>query len=102
MCNFGRGHYEKQFCEFSQNLGQWFRCRLKDILSEALAAHALLSRTIYAILKEGIMRNIHVKFYEIWTSGSGDVVLRYFFSGTLAAFCSAEQKYLCNFGKGHY
>ena len=33
------------------------------------------SRTIYAILKEGIMGNVHVKLYEIWTSGSGgDVV----------------------------
>ena len=31
--------------------------------------------TIYAILKEGIMGNIHVKLYEIRTSGSGgDVV----------------------------
>ena len=31
--------------------------------------------TIYAILKEGIMGNIDVKLYEIWTSGSGgDVV----------------------------
>ena len=27
------------------------------------------SRTIYAILKEGIMGNIHVKLYGIWTSG---------------------------------
>ena len=33
------------------------------------------SRTIYAILKEDIMGNIHMKFYGIWTSGSkGDVV----------------------------
>ena len=33
------------------------------------------SRTIYAILKEGIMGNIHVKLYEIWTSDSeGDAV----------------------------
>ena len=33
------------------------------------------SGTIYAILKERIMGNIHVKLYEIWTSGSGgDVV----------------------------
>ena len=31
------------------------------------------SLTIYAILKEGIMGNIHVKLNEIWTSGSGDV-----------------------------
>ena len=31
--------------------------------------------TIYAILKMGIIGNIHVKLYEIWTSGSGgDVV----------------------------
>ena len=33
-----------------------------------------LSETIYAILKEGIMRNSHVKLNEIWTCGSGDVV----------------------------
>ena len=33
------------------------------------------SRTIYAILKKGIIGNIHVKLYEIRTSGSGaDVV----------------------------
>ena len=33
------------------------------------------SRTIYTILKESIMGNIHVKKYEIWTSGyGGDVV----------------------------
>ena len=29
---------------------------------------------IYAIFKEGIMGNIHVKLYEIWTGGAGDVV----------------------------
>ena len=32
------------------------------------------SITIYAILKEGIMGNTHVKLYGIWTSGSEDVV----------------------------
>ena len=32
------------------------------------------SGTVYAILKEGIMENIHVMLYEILTSGSGDVV----------------------------
>ena len=33
------------------------------------------SEIIYAIVKEGIMGNIHMKLYEIWTSGSGgDVV----------------------------
>ena len=34
------------------------------------------SENIYAILKEVTMRNIHVKLYEIWTSGSGgDIAL---------------------------
>ena len=38
------------------------------------------------ILKDGIMGNIHVKLYGIWTSGSeGDVFLRHFLSGALAA-----------------
>ena len=32
------------------------------------------SRTIYVILKEGIMGNIHVKLYGHWTSSSEDVV----------------------------
>ena len=33
--------------------------------------------TVYVILKEGIKGNIHVKLFEIWTSGSGvDVVSR--------------------------
>ena len=40
LCNFGRGYYEKQFCEFILNLGQWFRrrCLLNDLLSVALVA----------------------------------------------------------------
>ena len=36
--NFGRGYQEEQFCEIILNLGQWFRCLLKDFLSRALAA----------------------------------------------------------------
>ena len=33
-----------------------------------------VEQSIYAILKEDIMGNIHVKLYEIWTSGlEGDV-----------------------------
>ena len=33
------------------------------------------SKSIYTILKEGIMENIHVKLYEIWTGGSeGDII----------------------------
>ena len=77
MCNFDRGYHEEQFCEIILNLDKWFkrRCCLKYFLSGALAALLFSGGTINAILKEGIMGNIHVKLYEIWTSGSGgDVV----------------------------
>ena len=78
MCNFGRGYQEEQFCEIILNSGQWLRRSrfLKDSLSGALAT-LLFSRveTIYAILKEGIIGNIHVMLYEIRTSGSGGDVI---------------------------
>ena len=68
LCNFDREYYEEQ----------WFRrmCHLKDFLSRALHGRPPVwwSRTIYAILEEGIVGNIHVKLFEIRTSGSGDVV----------------------------
>ena len=72
LCNFGRGYYEEQFCEIILNLGQWFkRYRLKDFFNWSSGRGP-----IYAILKEVIMGNIHVKLYEIWTRGSGGNVLR--------------------------
>ena len=44
-----------------------------------------------------------VKLFCIWTSGSaGDVVLRYFLSGALAAFLFNRADHLSDFGKGHY
>ena len=68
MCIFAREYYEEQFCEIILNLGQRFRrrCCLKDFLSGALAALLFRGAKFY--------KNIHVKFYEIWTSGSGDVI----------------------------
>ena len=51
------------------------------------------SGTICQLLKEGTMGIVHVKLYEIWTSGSGgDIVQRYFLSGALATllFSGAE------------
>ena len=53
-------------------------CRLKVFLIWSSKGPAVRwSKTIYAILKEGIIGNIHVKLYEIRTSGSGgDIVLR--------------------------
>ena len=47
------------------------------------------------------MGNIHVKLYEVWTSGlGGDVVKRYFLSGALAAPLFRERNHLCNFLEG--
>ena len=81
MCNYERGHHGQHSCEVTRNSDQWFRrrCCLKDFLSGALAAPFVQqSRTICAILKEGIMGNIHVKLYEIWTSILGGDVKKKF------------------------
>ena len=48
------------------------------------------------------MRNISVKLFWMLTSGSGDVIQRYFLSTALVPFCLREQNHLCNFGRGHY
>ena len=48
-------------------------------------------RTIYAMLKEGIMGNILVMLYEIRISGLGvDAVSSYFLSGALVALLFSE------------
>ena len=76
LCNFGRGHYEEQFCsyfEFGPVVQEEMSVKRFPIWSSG-CPHVQWSGTIYAILKEGIMGSIHVKLYEIRTSGSGDVV----------------------------
>ena len=78
LCNLVRGYYKEQFCEIILNLDKWFkrRCFLKifHIWSSGKPV-VRWSGTIRAILVEGIMGNIHVKLYEIWTSVSGGDVL---------------------------
>ena len=59
LCNFGGGYHAEQFCEIILNSDEWFRCRLKDFLSRALAARM----TIYELLVDGIMGNIPVKSF---------------------------------------
>ena len=72
LCNFGRGCYEEQFCVIILNLGQWFRrgCRLRFLIWSSGGPPVWWSGPICALLKEGIMGNVHVKLYEILTSGS--------------------------------
>ena len=61
------------------------------------------SGTICAILKGGVMGNIHVKLYEVWTSGlGGDVVKRYFLSGALAALLFSGAEPFVQFSRGYY
>ena len=74
LCNVGGRYYEKRYNEIILNFG--------SVVQEEMSSKIFLiysycgppfqwSETIYAFLKEGIMRNIHVKLYEIKTSGSG-------------------------------
>ena len=65
LCNIDKGLPEEQFCEIILNMCQWFRrrCHFKDFLSGALVAPLFGNGSIYAILKEGIMGNIHIKLY---------------------------------------
>ena len=64
LCNFGRGHYEKQFCEIILNLDQWFRrkCLLKIFLILSSGGPFVqLGKAICASFVEGIKRNNSVK-----------------------------------------
>ena len=73
---FGRGYYEAHFCEIIQ-FGPVVQEEItfkRFLISSSGSPLIGWNRNIYANLKEGIMRNIHGKLYEIWTSGSGDVV----------------------------
>ena len=74
MCNCGGGNYEEQFCDFFfiGPVGQEMSFKIFLILSSG-SPPVKWSGSIYAILKEGIIGNIHVKLCEIWTSGSGDI-----------------------------
>ena len=71
LSNFGRGRYEKQFCEIIFNLGKWLRRRrCLKIFYFKLRRPILFNRNImfFAIMVKGIIWNIHVK---IWTSSLG-------------------------------
>ena len=106
LCNFCRGYQEKQFCQIILNLDQWFnrRCTLKIFLIWSFCGPFIQpSVTICAILVEGIKMNNSVKLFGIWTSASAGVSFKDIsYLELLRLFCSAEQNYLCNSGRGHY
>ena len=77
---------------------------MKYFLFRALAALLFWwSKTIHAILKEGIMGNIHVNLYEIWTSGSdGDVFKEISYLEFWQSLCSVGWNHLRNIGRRHH
>ena len=86
---------------FFFNLGQWFRrCLLKDFLSGALWC----SWTIYAILKDGIIRNSFMWSYMEF----GPVVQKKMLIKDISylelwpPLCLADPNHLCNFGRRYH
>ena len=68
LCKFGRGYYEEQFWGTILNLDQWFRrrCRLKIFLIWSSGGPFVQrSRTVCAILEDGIKGNNSVKLFWI-------------------------------------
>ena len=66
MHNFGRRHHDEYFCAIILNLDQWFRRKfgLKVFLIWSSGSPFVqLSKTIYAILVEGILRNNSVNLF---------------------------------------
>ena len=75
FCNFDRGYQEEQFCNHYE-FGSVVKMSCKRFLIWSFDDPPVQwSQTIYAVLKEGIIGNIHVKLYEIRTSGSGEDVV---------------------------
>ena len=89
---------------YVKNLDQWFRrCCLKTFLIWSSGGPFIMrSRTIIAILLEGIKRNNSVKLFWIWTSVSWDAFKDISYLGLWQPLYSAEWTHLCNFGRRHH
>ena len=74
--HLNRGQHKEYFCEIILILDQWFRkFHLKIFLFLRLPTPFSVEQNLCAISVEGIMRNISVKFFLIWASGSGEDVI---------------------------
>ena len=67
LCNFGRGHYEEQFFVINLQFGPMVQEEMafKRFLIWSSGGPPVQSRTIYAILKEGIGENIHFSYIKL-------------------------------------
>ena len=70
------GIMRKNSVKLFLNLDQWFksRCCLKDSYLELWQPSCLKEQNHLCNFERGHHGYVHVKLYEIWTSGSGDVV----------------------------
>ena len=57
-CAFGRGHYEKHFCEIILNVSQWFKRRCLQIIFLFLWRFCLEKQDFSIIIVQGKIRNI--------------------------------------------
>ena len=93
--NFGRGHHEEHFCENILNHGFRRRRRLKIFLILSSGGPVVCqSKTICAILVEGIMRYIYVKLFLKFKDIS--------YLELCWHFCLVEWNHLCYYARGHY
>ena len=102
MCKFGRRNHEERFCEIILILDQWFRrcCWKIFLIWRSGGPFVQWSKTICAILVDGIMRKKSVKICWIWISGSGgDGFKAISYLELWLPFCSAQLNNLCNFGR---
>ena len=99
----GSHNNEQQFCEIILNLGQWFRCCLKDFLSVDLAALLfgwaepfmqfckraswgtfMCSNILFEQVVQEEMLLKDISYPEVWQP-----------------LCSVDWNHLCNFGRRH-
>ena len=73
LCNFGRGQHAEHFCEINLNEFRSVaqeKMLFKDISIFSSGCHFVRqSRTVNAVLVEGIIRDISVHLFRIWASG---------------------------------
>ena len=64
LCNLSKGYQEEQFCEIILKLGPVVQKLFKKFLIRSSGGPCVWRGTIYAILVEGIIGNIHLSYFK--------------------------------------
>ena len=99
--NFGRGHYEENFCEITLNLGQWFRrCFYIFLIYRSGSPFLPRSKTICAIYYRG---HFEKHFCEvIWNVVQEMSFKDIYYIQLWQQLYSVEWNHFCNLSIGHY